>query len=208
MMQRWYVRNRDTIVPLLGVGAIALLLANLIQHGYLTASLLATNKDALSALQSVVQVVVLTAGAIFSYYRFFRGRTFVSRAEINIVVQVLSAGEDQHLHSVIVQFKNLGTVSIWEPLPVVNVQLIGPEGVVSETWRNWRAARVTDHQNARDLESTIPLTVVDSGETVTFNTYHEVSKRFWAAEYEVFVKDSDGNIWKRAAMVSNTPAAA
>lgn len=207
-MFRWYVRNRDTLLPVLVVAAVALLLANAIQHGYLTASLLAKNKDALGALQNVVQVIVLSVGATFSYYRFFRGRTFVSRAEIEIHVEVFDATEKINIHSVIIEFKNLGTISIWDPVPQVAANLIGPDGVDSETWRNWEHARSMNAENRSDGRRTRPLfTVVDSGETVTFNTYHEVPTRIWAAEYEVFVRDSDGNVWKRAVMVQNKRSA-
>jgi hypothetical protein len=193
---RWFTRHRDTVVPLLVVVVAALLLANLIKHGILTASQLASNRDALAALQSAVQVVFIILGAVFSYYRFFRGRTFVMCADVSIKVEVIQASDEFNLHSLTVEFKNLGTVSIWDPKPNVNVHLIGPDGVTTEAWKNWREA-------ASPASGPVLYAVVDSGETVSFSTYHRVLKSIWAVEYEAFVSDVAGVTWKRSATVAN-----
>src|SRR5437016_5444752 len=107
---RWFTRHRDTIVPLLVVIVASLFLVNLIKHDILTASQLASNKDALAALQSAVQVVFIILGAVFSYYRFFRGRTFITRADVSIKVEVIQATDEFNVHALTVEFKNLGTV--------------------------------------------------------------------------------------------------
>jgi len=110
----WFIRHRESIIPALLTIVAALLLANLVRHGVLSASRLAKNKDALSALQSCVQVVVLVLGAIFSYYRFFRGRTFVARGDLIVTVITVNA-ERASLHGVTLEFKNLGTTTVWRP---------------------------------------------------------------------------------------------
>ena len=196
-----FVRYRDTIVPLLVLLVAALLLANLVGHGILTASALAESKDALSALQSAVQVIFIILGAVFSYYRFFRGRTFISRADVTVNVSVIETTGEANLHWVSIELKNLGTVSIWDPRPLLTVHLFGPDGVSSESWADWREALA-----GGDASPT--YSVVDSGETASFTTYHNVSKTVWAAVYESFVTDADGVKWKRSTMVPNKASVA
>lgn len=178
------------------VVAGVLLLANLIKYGILSASRLTQSKDALNALQSAVQVVVLVLGAVFSYYRFFRGRTFVSRGDLTISVTVIETTAAHNLHWVSIEFKNLGTVSVWDPKPEVFVTMFSPDGVISDSWSDWHEA-VTGSEKRRGFS------VIDSGETATFTTHQEVSKGVWAVEYQLFVTDSDGVQWKRAAMIEN-----
>lgn len=89
MMRVWLTRNRELLFPAITVLIAFFLLANLVKHGILAPSALAANKDALSALNSTVNVIVIIFGAIFSYYRFFRGRTFFARADVDIGVTLL-----------------------------------------------------------------------------------------------------------------------
>ena len=193
---KWFARDRETIIPLMVVLACVLLLANLIKHGILSASQLTQSKDPLSALQSATQVVFLVLGAVFSYYRFFRGRTFVSRGEVTISVNVIETTTDYNLHWVSIEFKNLGTVSVWDPKPEVFVTMFGPAGVVRDSWSDWREA-VTGREIRRGFS------VIDSGEIASFTTHQEVSKTIWAVEYQVFVTNADGVRWKRATMIEN-----
>jgi hypothetical protein len=194
--RKWFARYHETIVPLMVVVAGLLLLANLIKDGILSASELTQSKDALNALQSAVQVVFIVLGAVFSYYRFFRGRTFVSRGDLTISVTVIETTATHNLHWVSIEFKNLGTVSMWDPKPEVFVTIFGPDGVVSDSWSDWREA-VTGRERRHGFS------VIDSGETATFTNHKEVSKGVWAVEYQVFVTDSDGVRWKRATMIEN-----
>jgi hypothetical protein len=195
----WFARHRESIILGLTLLVAGLLLANLIRHGILSASALSQSKDALSALQSAVQILFIVLGAIFSYYRFFRGRTFVSRAIVDVDVAVIETTRTYTLHWVTLEFKNLGTVSVWAPRPEVIVRLTGPTGTSVETWDDWREAS-TGRERRRHLS------VVDSGETISFTALKEVPVDIWAVEYQVFVTDSDGVRWKRAVMVPNRPA--
>jgi hypothetical protein len=193
---KWFARYRETIIPLLVVVACVLLLANFVKHGILSTSQLTESKDALSALQSAVQVVFLILGAVFSYYRFFRGRTFVSRGDLTISVAVIETTATYNLHWVSIEFKNLGTVSVWDPKPEVFVALFGPDGVVTDSWSNWQ-------EDVTGRERRSGFSIVDSGETASFTTHQQVAKAVWAVEYQVFVTDADGVRWKRATMIEN-----
>src|SRR5215208_2443786 len=131
---RWFARYRESIVLALILLVGGLFLANLVRHGVLSASTLSQSKDALAALQSAVQILFIVLGGIFSYYRFFRGRIFITRATVAIDVVVIEATNAVTLHWITIEFKNLGTVPIWAPRPEVIVQLAGPTRTSPETW--------------------------------------------------------------------------
>lgn len=195
---KWLTKHRETLVPLLVAAVLVLTLANLVRHEVLTASRLAGNKDSLAALSSAINIVVLLIGAVFSYYRFFRGRTFFSRAEVSITVDVIDTSEEFYLHFICIEIKNIGTLSIWNPLPTVEVTFEGPQQIKPQLWNRWHEASVD--QNKKEQ-----FTVIDSGETASFVNYHRVAKSVWAVGYAAFVQAESGEIWKRAIMAPNIP---
>jgi hypothetical protein len=196
MIRVWLTRNRELLFPAITVLIAFFLLANLVKHGILAPSALAANKDALSALNSTVNVIVIIFGAIFSYYRFFRGRTFFARADVDIGVTLLPTTADYNIHVITLTAKNIGNLTIWEPVPEVTVFQVGPDGTHQSRWDNWREAR-SAWENER------MLALIDSGETVTFTGTLNVHKTIWAVTYIAFLRSSHGEIWKHSLTVSN-----
>lgn len=193
---RWITRYREIIVPALVVIGVSLLLANLIKHHLLSSSALTNNKDALAALNNSVNIVVIVVGSVFSYYRFFRGRTFYSRAELKITVEVIRATADVFIHFVTLEAKNIGTLSIWNPVPVLKMYQYGPDGSTETTFEHWSEAKSPKAHG----ES---LAVIDSGESASFWADTEVAAKTWAVVYTAFVHADSGDIWKQVAVVKN-----
>ena len=181
------------IVPLLSVAVIVLVLWNLFAHDVITWQTFKDNKDALSAVQSTTQILVLTLGAVFSYFRFFKGRTFVSRADIDVAVQVIRVSEETNVHVVNAELKNLGAVAIWDPQAELYVSSLLPD----DAGKNVGWAR-TDH-----ILSTTENAVVDSGERAAFTAYTQVLAGALAVRYHVVIVDTDGVSWRRTAIVQN-----
>jgi|GEM_PF-1939611 len=195
-MKAWLTRNRETLIPVLLVGIGALAIANLVKHQFLTASALASNKDALAALNDCVNIVFVTLGAVFSYYRFFRGRTFFSRAEVTLDVSVLPATTETNLHALSLTIKNIGSLAIWDPTPEIQVYRHGATKFAREVWDAWREARSTH----ADPDA---LSAIESGETASFINEHLVPKTIWAITYIAFVRSQNNDIWKCSKTVSN-----
>jgi hypothetical protein len=195
-MKKWLTRHRETVIPSLVVLATILVLADLMKYRFLTASVLASNKDALSTLSSAVSIIVICVGAVFSYYRFFRGRTFYSRAELKINVTVIPTQAGTNMHAVILEVKNIGTLSIWNPVPVMRVHEFGPDGVNDRVIDSWYEAQSPKGEGAT-------LAVIDSGETASFWTKIEVADRLWVVFYTAFVH-SEQQIWKQVTVVKNS----
>jgi len=195
-MRSWLTRHRDVVIPALVVIVAVLILADLIKYRLLTASALAGNKDALAALSSAVNIIAVAVGAVFTYYRFFRGRTFFNRAELKINVTVISTRTGVNLHAVILEVKNIGSLSIWEPVPIIRVDEYGPNGINSRSIDSWSEAR-----SPRSRGQTLP--VVDAGETASFWMTEEVPQSSWVLIYTAWVH-SQGETWKQVAVVENS----
>jgi len=195
-MKSWLTRHRDVVIPAMVVFAAALILADLMRYKLLTASFLASNKDALAALSSAVSIVAISVGAVFSYYRFFRGRTFYSRAELKINVTVIPMRVGINMHAVILEVKNIGTLSIWNPIPVMRIDEHGPDGVQRRVIDSWSEAQSPKGEGAM-------LAVIDSGGTASFWTEIEVSDEIPAVFYTAFVHSHQGEIWKQVTVAQN-----
>ena len=128
----WLQRYKGTLVFVLSIVAIALLIANVWKHQILSSTWLGTHKDALAALNSIVTLLVFLAASIFSYYRFFRGRTLSLRANLDIDISVHETPNEYNLHAYTVTAKNVGTSTIWNPKPHLRVIVHGPEEIQSE----------------------------------------------------------------------------
>ncbi len=196
-MRQWLTRNREIVFPVLATIVAILILGDLMKYRLLTASVLASNKDSLSALSSAVSIVGISLGAIFSYYRFFRGRTFYSRAELMIDVTVIPQQTRINMHAVIVEVKNIGTLPIWTPVLVLVIVEHGPDGEKRRVLDSWSTAH-----SPRGEIGTAP--VIDSGETAPFWTDIEVPDSVWAVFYTAFVHSEGGEIWKKVTVVKNT----
>jgi hypothetical protein len=103
------------------------------------------------------------------------------------------------MHAVILEVKNIGTLSIWDPLPIMRIDEYGPDGVNQRVIDSWSEA-----QSPKGEDRT--LAVVDSGETASFWTEVEVAAGIWVVFYTAFVHSQQGEIWKQVAVVKNGKA--
>lgn len=195
-MKKWLTRYREIVIPALATVVSILVLGNLIKYKLLTASALGANKEALGALSSAVSIIAISLGAIFSYYRFFRGRTFYSRAELRIDVTVIPQKTGTNMHAIIVEVKNIGTLPIWNPSLVLAIVESGPDGERERVLDKWSEVKSPKGESGT-------AAVIDSGETAPFWTAIEVAESTWAVFYTAFVHSDAGEIWKRVSVVKN-----
>lgn len=174
-----------------------LFLANGWRHGFISANWLKEHKDALSALSSIFTVFILIAGSSFSYFRFFRGRTFSLRADLSINVSVHDSGGDFNLHAITLAAKNVGASTIWNPRPLITIEIhsIANEPVTERIDNWWKEP--LDHAQKR----TVPL--IESTETVMFFAQRRIPKASYAVTYRAQLKADSGDNWYFAKTVSN-----
>jgi hypothetical protein len=194
-MLSWIRRHQGTLTFGLSVLILLLVVLNALKHGVLTSAWLTTNKDAISALNNIASMTVLLAASIFSYFRFFRGRTLALRAELTIAVTVHATSENFLVHAITLSAKNVGSVTIWNPLPQISIDVLGPDQVRLST-------RIDDWSlELSRTDDMIP--VIEPGETVTFSALRNIDKVAWAVMYAATLRADQGDTWHTSKLISN-----
>lgn len=194
----WLRRHKGALIFALSIIAIALLVANAWKHHVLSVEWLKDQKDALAALNSIVTLLVFLAASIFSYYRFFRGRTLSLRADLDIDVSVHETPNEYNLHAYTVTAKNVGTSTIWNPRPYVRVIIHG----LKETERSiehWYEEEINSSENSN-------TPVIEADEKATFFGHQEIPKSAWAVTYLATVKADSEDSWFVSKTISNEKA--
>jgi hypothetical protein len=179
----------------------ALLVANVIKHGLLSWHLLESRKDALSAANSALTICILAVGGVLSYFRFFRGRTFAVRGELDLKVDVLEAPTHEMLHVLTLSFRNVGTVPIWNPEPRIEIRgHLGSESSPLGSISQW-------FEPMARPDGRIRAAVLDAGEVGRFYTQRFVNTEYWAVTYYASIACETGDVWQCTATVLNEPTA-
>jgi hypothetical protein len=114
--------------------------------------------DWISAALALVQIAAIGIGALWAYYKFFRGRIFHKRAEPTVEASLLSTGSSHAIRAK-VTLKNTGSADI--PLRVTLVSVSNyVAGDVDEHGRpQWpevaRAHAFRDHESVESQETII-----------------------------------------------------
>lgn len=201
-MITWIRRHSGALTFMLTLIVSCLALANARKYGFFSLDWLAKNKDAIDALNSIVTMAVLVLGAIFSYHRFFKGRTLSLRTELALDVTVHAAPGPCLIHGINLVVKNSGGSTIWNPEPYLKLIIHGPEEV--------SATRVVDRWRMEDTEpparahSTNPMMpVIDPGEVTSFFTTQLIPNTAWAVTYHASLLADQGDIWHVSTIISN-----
>ncbi|SRR6266478_3153962 len=196
-MSAWLERHRGEILGILTLSVTALALANVLKERSISLTWLEDNKDAITAATGIATTLLVFLGGIFSYYRFFRGRTFAARAELKLSVSVHPTTEHFHFHSIVAEIKNLGTMPIWDPRPTIWFTTHGPEGSSRNVIDDWFAPPSLSGQNSY-------LTVIESSETTSYFAQQKIPKTEWVVTYIMAVRSRSGDVWHFGTTVSNT----
>jgi len=189
------VRFKNQIVLILGVAVSVLILMNLVKYGYVSKAGIVQNKEFIDAASKIIGASLLVIGAIASYYRFFRGRTFAARADLKLEVAVYETDQGFQLHVINLEVRNIGTVTIWDPNPVVVVYPYGPNETTPQLIAGW----------SRPLESepSENPSLIDTQESAQFYATRHVPSEVWAVTYIARVESRNKVTWRRALTVSN-----
>jgi hypothetical protein len=198
----WSGRRRGLAIAFLSIAVLVLGVANLIKGGIITWDTLKDRKEGLDAASSVVSILVLTIGAILSYFRFFHGRTFATRAELDLAVCVHSLPDGRMLHAISLSLKNVGGSAIWNPQPVIAITVTDESGHHSVGTINQWVDPLEPTDGAKRVA------VVDTGETGRFPTYRIFDAQVWVVTYLASVICDSGDVWKHVHIVRNVASGA
>ncbi len=186
-------RLRGEIYLILLTVAAAWLAIYLYKHGSI--AWLARNKDAIDSLSSISGCILLLLAGVASYYRFFKGRIFSCRAEVDLSVSVHETPDTYRLHAIRVKVRNVGSVPLWEPSISLKVNGYGTRAY---------SRRRSIESKCEGLEEGIR--VIDSGESTPFFTHEQVPKELWVVTYVVTLTAKSGDVWQETVTVSNKEA--
>ncbi|MEH6436901.1 hypothetical protein [Massilia sp. DD77] len=194
-MITWLRRHAGPITFVLSLSVIVLALSNAWKHELVSSRWLAGQKDALAALNSIVTMLILVAGSIFSYYRFFKGRTLSLRVELSLEASVHQTPEQYRIHAISLSAKNVGSSTVWNPTPQITVQIHGPDGA-AET------RHITQWSEEAGSEANMAA-VIDAGEAAFFFAHQHIPDSAWAVTYFASMKADQGDEWHISKTISN-----
>ena len=189
--------RRHHVIIALTLSAVIALFAGigLFRRGYMSVTHLAPYKDALAALSSLLNIGLVALASVFSYLRFFAGRTFARRADVSINVIVAAAIDKSHLHAISLTIKNIGNLTIFEPeMSLLAIDYFTDGSKRESKVENW----VTNDQFA----SEVIVSLIDAGEECCFLASRKTETAIWATTYAAVVRDQSGNVWQSFALAS------
>lgn len=188
--------RRASVTTALALLAAALLVANLVKRGVVSEAFFARHEKTIDGTSTLLGAAALVAGAVASYFRFFKGRTFATRAELSIAVAVIPATSGQHLHAITVRLKNIGPVPLWDPRIRLRMQDHSAAPAEPAEIQGWRL----EHGAGDDVA------VVDSQECALYHAERLVHASVWAVRYEAAVRTPGGDTWFAMTTIANAPS--
>jgi hypothetical protein len=189
--------KRETLVLFLSILIIVLGINTLFKYNILTFQKLTGNKEVVTVCKDLVTIAAIIVGALFSYFRFFSGRTFSTKADIELEVVLIKTPTNSLMHALTASIVNKGNLTIWEPKAVILVQeytLNGnPEVEIYEQ-------ELQDSYFRKHDKGDI---VIDAGEKAYFTLLKEYKTSTWAVTYIAEVKNDRGRTWQKAITVEN-----
>ena len=155
---------------------------------------LGSKKDPIQSITTIVSSGLVVLGALFAYFRFFHGRTFARRLDIQLDVKVIKTTPVAFLHAIDLDIKNIGSVPIWNPTVVLRIQQHGQSVGEPEEIDDWQDPFPIDRGS-----------VIDTQESQQFYVWRRIPEDTWAVTYWVKVSTSRGEAWTRAITIANTP---
>lgn len=162
-------------------------------------NLVVSKRDIITIIKDVVSAIAILIGGFFAYFKFFKGRTFAPKAEVNIELQLIETPANSILHVIKIHFINKGSTTIWNPTATTGIH-------------RFSKVKEFDYELIHGLKEVsffedggkITSYMIDPGEKNYFSLNHEYDKSIWAVSYDVQVTSKDGTTWKDSITVANS----
>lgn len=168
------------------------------KNDYLSWQLLDLHKDRIKLIGAILSAFVVVMAAFVTYIRFFLGRIFALRAEVEVLVSVHDTGKRKYLHAISVSIKNVGSNTIWEPEPIVSVHL-HDKGKTTSKLDECSFINTTIAEDKKSLPKR-----VEPNETKHFFTTFKVNKRIPVVTYVANVSSKNSYWWNSVTISNNS----
>lgn len=158
---------------------------------------LESNRELISVIRDIVTILTIALGGFFSYFKFFKGRTFLPKADIGLEVSLIDTPNNCILHTIKFSLTNKGTITIINP-----VAKLGIRSFIGNTQENEVVHDLVE-KSFFDGPLVKHHRAVDVGETIFFIYQREFHASIWAVTYEVEVTSSTNHKWKNSHTIRN-----
>jgi hypothetical protein len=167
--------------------------------------LLGNKKDFIAAIKDIITVMAVIIGGLLSYFKFFSGRTFFAKADIEFDITVLPHA-DNSLHTIKFSLINKGNITIWQPNAKIGIRkFINPDDPLNVDHNHSQCEIVKDLcEKSFFDEDKKHSYMVDPGEKIFFILHRNFERKVWAVSYDVEIVSKSGDIWKNTCTISNS----
>jgi hypothetical protein len=190
-----WARSYGPVITLLSIIATVLFVAVLFHYRIISKTILVQNKNFIELLSTIITTSIVLLGALFSYFRFFRGRTLAPRLKLSAHIDVIKATDTEYLHVLNFEVTNIGSVAIWNLRPDVEIQYHGTEQKTKENITAWQTPMEEDNNK---------ISMLDTEESSQYIVRRLVPIEIWAVTYYTKATLESGHSWRHAVTVSNT----
>lgn len=191
MKRPW--RESAGFIPWLNLLVLVLIVAIFVKYGVIPATVSEGTKNLVDVLSKIATALFLLVGGIFSYLKFFKGRTLSPKLVINVNSGMIKKG-DGNLHWIEVQIENKGSVAIW------NYQTTIYAFFDEDLEHSVPVSQFVPHpHDTRGREK-----LIDVGEVVFERALFTVAHNVSAVTFQIEVRDQSTTVWWRSHTVSNS----
>lgn len=178
--------------PWLLLVLFALLIAVLLKRNILSLTILTQHRNMLDGVYTITMIVVLIAGSVVSYLRFFKGRLWKPKMVINPSAGIVQL-KDINLHWIDIGLENRGSVAIWNYVVDLTVDY------------HRRSAPGYQKPNFHSMKRSVRESelVIDVGEIAYEHATIRIPKDVEVVTYKIVMTSPDGTKWDRCITISN-----
>jgi hypothetical protein len=189
------IRRYITLILVILISGLLIAIAN--KYNFITVQKLKANKDFIGSLKDVMTITAIIFGVIVTYYRFFIGRTFSQNANIEIAISIFDVCKDNNLHCIMISFKNVGNLAIWNPKANIYVKRY-EEGKFYPLNEIYDIEELSGNSSEKLHEF-----FVNSSETLVYCHHLEIPKKILITNYIVEIVSSNKSAWSNSITIKN-----
>lgn len=187
--------RKDDSKPFVGAAIVIIVFGSAIVANldFFTVANLRVQKDFISAVGTMISSSLLMLGAIFSYYRFFKGRTFTEKLNIRINLKVIECDDKENIHALDIALSNTSSIVIRDPEAMLTVSLIDRDALKLDPIQ----------LQVPDFDPSKSNALIEPQENFHYHKNLIVAKSVKAVSYYVSVRSKRNHRWGKIITVPN-----
>lgn len=190
----WLHRNRFEIFTILLFIILALLGVLIIKNHDLNKVEYEEYKRLTDIVSNVLSILLISIGAILSYFKFFKGRILQENIELVGFAKVVETDEKHNSVFCNIKVKNIGNIALVNPKSYMKVEFLTDESIKEE--------KEIDLNEEYSNQSN-SWVIIEPRAHYNVHSFHKVDKSVWAFRYTFHLTSDRKNTWLRVITVFN-----